>query len=257
MISIKEIEKYYPENLRPFKRGILREYLQCKILKIVFDTDYAYRLSFLGGTNLRIVHGNTRFSEDIDFDNFGISEAEFEKMAEIIKKGLQLEGYDVEIRNIYKKAFHCYIKIPNLLFENGLTGHKEEKILIQLDTVSNSYKYKPEKYLLSRFDVFTEINVTPIDIVLSQKIQTIFERKRSKGRDFYDAVFLFGLTKPNYEYLEAKAGIKNDKELKKRLISRIKQVDLALLAKDVEKFLFDPKDSKKIILFDKFIQQKL
>ena len=62
MLPLSEIEKNYPDNLKAYKPFILREYLQHKILQIIFDSDYAAHLSFLGGTCLRIVHGNTRFS---------------------------------------------------------------------------------------------------------------------------------------------------------------------------------------------------
>ena len=82
MISIKELEKYYPENLRPFKRFIIREYLQYKILEIVFNSPYANKICFLGGTCLRIVHEQNRFSEDLDFDNFNLTEKEFKEIAE-------------------------------------------------------------------------------------------------------------------------------------------------------------------------------
>jgi len=257
MISLEEIEKYYTENLKPFKRSILREYLQYKILEIIFDSEYASKLSFLGGTALRIVHDNTRFSEDIDLDNFGLTEMEFDNLASIIKKGLQFEGYGVEIRNVYKRAFRCYIKIPDLLFDSGLTGHKEEKILVQLDSAHNDFVYTQEKYLLNKFDVLTEINITPMDIILSQKILALFGRKRAKGRDFYDIVFLLGKTKPNYQYLDKKTGIRTEKELKKKLLEKANQTDLNAMAKDVEKFLFNPKDSKKIVLFKQFIKQVL
>ncbi|GAC1589402.1 MAG: hypothetical protein NVS3B19_09430 [Ginsengibacter sp.] len=78
MLVLSEIEKFYPENLRVYKRFILREYLQYKMLQIIYESEYAKGLAFLGGTCLRIVHGNTRFSEDIDFDNFQIEEKAFE-----------------------------------------------------------------------------------------------------------------------------------------------------------------------------------
>lgn len=133
MLPLTEIEKYYPENLRGFKRFILREYLQHKILQIVFDSEFANRLCFLGGTCLRIVHGNNRFSEDLDFDNFGMEESEFQKVAQTIERELEKEGYQVEMKTILKSAFHCHIRFPELLYKEGLSGHLEEKILIQLD----------------------------------------------------------------------------------------------------------------------------
>ncbi len=129
MISLLEIQKYYPQNLQIFKTFILREYLQYKILEIIFESKYANKLCFLGGTCLRIVHNNTRFSEDLDFDNFDLSETDFNNIAEIIKKQLTRQGYNVEIKNIFAGAFHCYVKFPKLLFNEGLSGHKEEKFL--------------------------------------------------------------------------------------------------------------------------------
>lgn len=48
MFTLSEIEKNYPEPLRSFKRFILREYLQYKILQIIFDSGYAEHLAFFG-----------------------------------------------------------------------------------------------------------------------------------------------------------------------------------------------------------------
>ena len=121
MISMAQIEQYYPEYLRGFKRNLLREYLQYKILDIVFNSRFAGQLSFIGGTALRIVHENTRFSEDLDFDNFQLSEDGFVTMTGEIQKGLKREGYDVEIRNVLKTAFRCYIKLPQVLFEHAMS----------------------------------------------------------------------------------------------------------------------------------------
>jgi len=254
MLSLVEIEKYYPENIRAFKRNLLREYLQYKILQIIFDSKYANKLSFLGGTALRIIHDNARFSEDLDFDNFGLKKKEFEEISKLVKKKLDLDGYEVEVRNVFKGAYRCYVKIPKLLFDSGLSGYEEEKILIQLDTASHGFRYVPEKVILNKFDVFTEINVTSLDIVLSQKIFAIFNRKVPKGRDFYDAVFLLSKTKPNYDYLQLKLKIKRKEELKEKILALENKLDFKELAKDVEPFLFNPADSKKVVLFTRYIK---
>src|ERR1035441_5730925 len=128
MLSIDEIEKVYPENIRGFKRFILREYLQYKVLQIIFDSLFADKLCFLGGTCLRIIHNNSRFSEDLDFDNFRLSEKSFGAISAVIKKALEREGYEVEFKNVFKGAYHCHIKFPGLLFKEGLSGHREERI---------------------------------------------------------------------------------------------------------------------------------
>jgi len=253
MLSLQEIEKYYPEKFKEFKRNLLREYLQYKILQIIFNSKYASKLSFLGGTALRIVHNNSRFSEDLDFDNFGLSEKEFGEISLLVKKQLELEGYDVEVRNVCKGEYRCYVKIPKLLFDSGLSGYEQEKILIQLDTASHGFQYEPDKIILNKFDVFTEINVTPLEIILAQKIFAIFNRKALKGRDFFDTVFLFSKTQPNYAYLGLKLDIKDGQQLRNKLLT-LDKINYKEMASDVEPFLFSADDAKKITLFMDYIK---
>jgi predicted nucleotidyltransferase component of viral defense system len=54
------------------------------------ECSQASKLSFLGGTALRIVHGNSRFSEDIDLDNFGLSWHAFGAMIQTVKQFLDM-----------------------------------------------------------------------------------------------------------------------------------------------------------------------
>lgn len=254
MMTLKEIRSFYPPLLHNRGAFLLREYLQYKILELIFQSDYAAKFSFLGGTCLRIVHNTQRFSEDLDFDNFDLSEEDFEIVSNIIKNGLELHGFEVEIRNVIRGAFHCYIRFPGLLFQAGLSGHREAKILINLDTEPQHFDFKPEVHFLNKFDVFTDIYTTPIDILLSQKITAITGRKRPKGRDFYDVVFLTGRTKPNYDFLNKRFGITNSEELRSHLFKVCESFNFEQLSKDVEPFLFNSKDKQRILLFSKYIQ---
>jgi len=256
MLTLSEIEKNYPENLRGFKRFILREYLQYKLLQILFDSEYANELCFLGGTCLRIVHGNTRFSEDLDFDNFTIAEDTFAKVSGVLKKQLEQEGYDVEMKTVFKGAYHCYIRFPEILYKEGLSGYREEKILIQLDTEPQHFNFVPEKYILNRFDVFTQIFITPLKLLLAQKFYAVCNRERNKGRDFFDIAFLLSLIdRPDYNYLDFKMGVSNEKQLKERIIEKCKSVSMEEMAKDVQPFLFNPRDIQKVLLFPELIKQ--
>lgn len=256
MLSLQEIKPYYPEQLQSYERFIIREYLQYKILEIIFETPYESKLSFLGGTCLRIVHNNNRFSEDLDFDNFDLSLSDFNTITIIVKQELERLGYDVEMRNVHKGAYHCYIRFPELLYNEGLSNHKEEKILIQLDTESHEYDYKPDKPVLNKFDVFTQINVTPADLLLAQKFFAVINRKRNKGRDFFDIVFLLGHGQtPNYDYLQAKIGIANPDDLRALVLEKCRDLNMEEMATDVKPFLFNPKDEKKILLFPKYLEQ--
>lgn len=256
MLNLKDILQDYPEHLRVYREFILREYLQHKILQFMYDSaEHANKLCFLGGTCLRIVHGNSRFSEGLDFDNFAMSGKVFTSISGTIKKELEREGYEVEVKNVYKGAFHCYIRFPGLLFQEGLSGHREQKILIQLDTEPQHFEFTPETYILNKFDVFTEILVTPLDLLLAQKFYAIINRKKSKGRDFFDVVFLLSKTKPNYEYLKFKLNISDGKALKERVLETCAKLDMNEMARDVAPFLFNPNDARKVSLFEKYIGQ--
>jgi hypothetical protein len=142
-----------------------------------------------------------------------------------------------------------------LLFSEGLSGHKEEKVLIQLDAEPQHFKFKPETFILNKFDVFTTVLTTPKPLLLSQKFYAAVNRKQAKGRDFFDIMFLLKDTKPDYDYLEQKLKIKTEKELKDKLITRCKKLNMKQVANDVKPFLFESKDAVKVELFEKYIIQ--
>ena len=100
MLNLSELLEAYPVALRVHRPFILREYLQCKILEILFEGTYANRFCFLGGTCLRLVHNNSRFSEDLDFDNFQVTESEFNEVSKSIQIGLEQQGYQVEMKQV-------------------------------------------------------------------------------------------------------------------------------------------------------------
>lgn len=254
MMTLTEIRNFYPALLHNRGEFLLREYLQHKILELIFQSEYATKFSFLGDTCLRIVHNNQRFSEDLDFDNFDLSASDFDEVTIIIRNGLELEGFNVEIRNVLKGAFHCYIRFPGLLYETGLSGHREAKILINLDTEPQHFDFEPEQFFLNKFDVFMRIKTTPSDILLSQKVLAITQRKRPKGRDFFDLVFLMGRTKPNYSFLDFRLNIKTAEELRQHLLKACEQFDFKALAEDVKPFLFIPNDINRVMAFEKYIK---
>ena len=90
-------------------------------------TRYTQKLSFIGGTNLRLVSGIDRFSEDLDFDCKDFSKSEFDAMTAEIVQFLRRSGFRVETRNNVNAnlmAYRCNIYFPELLFHLSLSGHK-------------------------------------------------------------------------------------------------------------------------------------
>jgi predicted nucleotidyltransferase component of viral defense system len=254
MLELRHIESFYPEHLRHFKRNILREYLQYKILAVIFGGKYASKLVFMGGTAIHIVHGLGRFSEDLDFDNRGLTQEGFGALIRLVARQLSLEGFQVETGTSFKGAFSADIKITGLLYETGLSGHKEEKVLIKVDAQPQDFKYAPQRVIINKFDVTVGVGVVPEDILLAQKFYAILNRKRAMGRDFYDAMFLAGKTKPDFGYLKCKAGILDAQSLKNALVERCAKLDFKQLANDVAPLVFIPGEAKKVELFPEFVE---
>jgi predicted nucleotidyltransferase component of viral defense system len=170
MINLTQILEEYPKHLHSHRESILKEYLQYKILQSIFDSKFEKKLAFLGGTALRIVHGSTRFSEDLDFDNFDLNETEFIELGEIIKKDLEAEGLEVEVSTKTKNAYRIKIRIPQLLFTEGLASMPQQKVLIQVDTVPQNFEYTPERFILNKFEAFANIGTVSKDLLLAQKL---------------------------------------------------------------------------------------
>lgn len=208
--------------------------MQYKILEILFEGRYANKFYFLGGTCLRLVHNNLRFSEDLDLDNFQITEEEFSEVSSSIQKGLEKQGYQVEMKQIIRGAYHCHIRFPGLMFEQGLNGYREEKILTQFDTEPQHFDFQPEIFVLNKLDVTVSIYTTPLDLLLAQKFTALCQRKRSKGRDFFDIVFLLSKSViPNYDYLNMKMGVSSSAQLRDQVRTLCAKTDMEEMVADV------------------------
>lgn len=243
----------FPPKLHKFPKAILREYLQYKILASIFSQKLSQKLCFIWWTALRIWYGSNRFSEDIDFDNRWLTTEEFEKITKTIEQDLLLEWYQVEIKHIYKWAFHCSIKIPKILFENNLASMSTEKLVIKIDTTQQWYNYKWNMLVLQKFGIISPYNLVPRDILLSMKLSAFFSRV--KWRDVFDIVFLLGMSiQPNRWFCNHTLGIKDWKTLKIAIKKRITELDLISLQRDVQPFLFDSND-RSVELFFQIIEQ--
>lgn len=83
MIQLEQIKNFFPAQIRTnslYDKYLLKEYLQLVILDYLSTTPYIRNMVFIGGTNLRLVKGIDRFSEDLDFDCKDFSKEEFMEM---------------------------------------------------------------------------------------------------------------------------------------------------------------------------------
>lgn len=256
MLSLEQIQQQYPEHLRAHTKSMLREYLQYIILNSIFESAAGRKMVLMGGTALRTVHGGNRFSEDLDFDNYNLTAKEFDQLGVLIRKDLDLLGLTAEVDLKTRTAFRLKIRIPQLLYDVGLSNLPEQKIMIQVDTEPQGYEYTPDKPIINKFGILTKIFSVPPNILLSQKIFAAVKRKRAKGRDFYDIVFLRSLgVKPDFGYTKLKLNIADMPSLKDYVLQKINNYDFKSLASEVEPFLFDPRQSKKVSLFREYVIQ--
>ncbi len=249
MLTIDQLSAYFPANLfRQNPQAVLVEYLQHELLDSMFKEKASGALSFIGGTAIRILHQNTRFSEDLDFDNFGLTFGEFEKLLESACKDMVNKGFVVEYRFAARGAYHCYIKFPDILFRSGISPEASRKILIRVDMESKKKCYEPQLHILNRFAVYRQIFAAPPSVLLAQKMMTVIERKREKGRDLFDVSYLLGLAQPDFNYIHQCINIERDQFLN-MFNERLKELDLDYLAKDVEPFLFSSEQKERVLTF--------
>jgi len=258
MITIEQIKNYFPLQVRGnavFYKHILKEYLQLMILDYLSSTYYIQKTVFIGGTNLRLVKGIDRFSEDIDFDCKDFSENEFMEMTDNIILFLERSGWRVETKDKSSsklRAFRRNIHFPELLFDMGLSGHKEERFLIKIESQDQSINYTPNIVDISGCGFFFPFPVPSDGVLCSMKIAAMLAR--SKGRDFYDLMFLLSQTKPDYDFLSKRCGISNLKEFKEATKERLKSVDLKVKQRDFEHLLLNKANSEKILRFGNFVK---
>jgi len=254
VLTLDRISGYFPQQLqRTNARGMLVEYLQYELLDSLFKDAAAAALAFIGGTAIRILHDSLRFSEDLDFDNFGLSFAQFEGLLKKACRDMEYKGFLVEYRLVEKGTYHCYIRFPEILQRSGLTRDAGRKILIRIDSEAKEKTYGPETFFLNKFGVYRRIPAAPAGILLAQKMMTVLSRKREKGRDIYDVSFLMGIAAPDFAYAERMLGLDRT-EFLRRFRERLAELDLDALARDVEPFLFSAEQRERVATFREYWQ---
>ncbi|MBO7566695.1 MAG: nucleotidyl transferase AbiEii/AbiGii toxin family protein [Bacteroidales bacterium] len=258
MIDLEYIRGFFPQAIardKRFDRYMLKEYIQLLILEHLTTTQFAENLSFIGGTNLRLVQGIDRFSEDLDFDCKNLTEADFISLTDNIIRDLQDEGINVEARdkaNAKLTAYRRNLHFPQLLFDLGLTGHREERFLVKIEAQDQVFVYQPKVATINKMGFYIDVQTPPDDVLCAMKLSALIARQ--KGRDFYDSIFLLSKTMPNYDYLAAKQNINNLAELKAAISKTLLSVDLNVKKNDFRHLLFREENAERILGFGKFVE---
>ena len=259
MIDLTYISGFFAAPLREnpnFAKHMVKEYVQLMVLDYLATTPYIRKLAFIGGTNLRLVKGIDRFSEDLDFDCREMSQEEFMAMTDDVLVFLQRSGLNAVAKdreNARLTAFRRNIHFPQLLFDLDLTGHREERFLLKIEAQDQGVAYQPQLVHVSGCGFFFPLPVPPDAVLLSMKLSALLSR--AKGRDFYDAMFLMAQTAPDYEFLKARCGIGSLSDLQAALKAVLVVTDLAVKKKDFEHLLFNERHSDKILHFGEFVER--
>ena len=259
MIDLALIRGFFPpaiSNDSRFHRYMLKEYLQLLILDHLANSPYAGRLTFIGGTNLRLIQGIDRFSEDLDFDCKDMSGDAFRTMTDDVVKFLHQNGLNVETRdtpNPKLTAFRRNLYFPQLLFDLGLTGHREERLLIKVEAQDQGVAYVPEVATVNRMGFFFQVQVPPVDVLCAMKFSAILSRQ--KGRDLYDTIFLLSKTGPNLDFLKARTGLSTLDDLRNAVKECLERIDLNKKKQDFAHLLFNESNADRILQFDTILRE--
>ena len=210
MIPLDSIAMFFPPELRgtQFARHRLKEYVERLALDWISGTSWMKRLVFIGGTNLRLVAGIDRFSEDIDFDCKDFSPNDFIAMtdglvAHFRRNGIPAEAKEREGERV--AAFRRSISVPGFLHSLGLSGHREEKFLLEIECQDQGIPYERRTASVSGCGFFFPVAVPPESVLCAMKAAALLSR--GTGRDYYDFMFLAQRTRPDFPFLEKRVGV--------------------------------------------------
>lgn len=234
------------------KRGIIREYLQAKFISYLYSLKDSEKLSFVGGTSLRLLRNFNRFSEDLDFDNLGLSDLRIKNLIEKVVFYFKQENIEVElicVQKGYKNYFE--LRFPKLLKELKISTDPREKLKVKIDYASFWQGQNPESIFFRKYGFLEQVLSNPLDQLLVQKLTSYVRRKQTQPRDIYDIVCLYSLeAKLDLIFMKANCLV-NLLNLAK---NKYAQEGISLLyQRKLAPFLFKKEDVKKMDLFAKVL----
>jgi hypothetical protein len=184
----------------------MREYLQARIIESMQLSGAMIPLAFHGGTALRFLYGIPRNSEDLDFAlERKRSDFELTYHMKALKARMSIEGYSLELRLKEQKIVHsASIRFPGLLYEMGLSSHRDETVSINVEVDTNPPAGARLETTVVRRYVTLRLQHHDRSTLLSGKLNSIMTRKYTKGRDIYDLFWYLAdrrWPEPNLEHL--------------------------------------------------------
>ena len=229
------------------KMNILREYLQALALRSFHESEAFTQLAFVGGTALRFAYRLPRFSEDIDFALENSDGYAPEVWLKKLKHDLSLGGFDVSISFKDKTTVHkSWIKIGGILKAAGLAAMQDQKLSIKLEIDTHPPTGAVCKRALITNHRMLALQCYDLSSLMAGKVHALCTRKYAKGRDWYDLLWYLGrrpVVEPNLLQLQNALNQTQGKNSviacrwRDMLLTKIGQLDCALLRSDVRPFL--------------------
>lgn len=203
--------------------NIAREYCQHLFLSRLYQQKGAEKIPFKGGTALRILWRSPRFSEDLDFSGFGITQTEIENKMQTSLLEMEREGLQVDI--------HEFKKTTGGLLGQLLFRWLDFSVSIQLE-ISQRKKAMPigyEQTLVPNdfIPAYTILHL-PQEELIREKIEALLTR--AKPRDFFDLYFILR------SRLAFQKVFTRDKTLKNKILRRLQEANISM-HKELKQFL--------------------
>jgi len=257
------------------EENALKEIVQEVILFALWRADFFEVAAFQGGTSLRILHGLTRFSEDMDFillePNATFSwQPYLNNLTDICNEfGIEPEALDKgRMDQRVKKALIKDTSIANQLNLSFMDDLNGRKLKIKLEIDCNPPSGSGFEYSYLDFPVDFEVCHQDMSSNFSLKIHALLCRPYIKGRDWYDFNWYISQgIKPNllllqnaidqYGPWEGQGLVIDQDWLVNALSEKITSIDWKGAATDVERFL-KPVEQKSLNLWsERFFMSKL
>lgn len=250
-----KIREYAPAN--PVEQeNVLGELMQHYVLASLSRAGLFAEAMFGGGTCLRIIHGTTRFSEDLDFllkrPDPGFR---WQGYLEAVRADCQREGFVFEVQDkdqasqAVRKAFLKTDSIGKILWlDLPYERHRAEKIRIKLEIDTNPPAGSTFTTGYITFPVTAPLTIQSLESGFALKLHALLCRSYVKGRDWSDFVwYVARKTRPDLALLGGAlhqqgpwAGqqiLVTPSWLRENIGAAIRRIDWAAARQDVQRFV--------------------
>jgi len=175
--------------------AVEKEILQHDILRALHEAGLLKRLSFFGGTSLRLCHGSSRLSEDLDFKGGkDFHPEQFEKFSSVIVDGLTRKyGLEVTVEAPKKRVGNTDTWTIRVITHAKSRSVKQQRINVDVCRLTC---FERAPMLLTNYygiDLGTSgliINTQSKRETFTDKLLALAFRHRLQSRDLWDLVWL-------------------------------------------------------------------